>query len=352
MTAPSRRVVEFPEPNRVDLVEEPLPELGPDQVRVKTEISAISPGTERLVYRGKAPSTLSVDTSIDALSGKLNYPVRYGYAVVGRVEAAGEEVYDSWLDQMVFAFQPHVSRFVASPEDLIALPPSVRARDGVMIPTLETAVNLLMDGRPMLGERVVVFGQGSVGLLTTGLAADFPVDRILVVEPIEERRTLAYEWGADQGYDPADGLDPLHDALNIQGKEAVEAKEGEYEGADLVYELSGDPAVLGDAVSVTGYDGRLVVGSWYGTKEARVGLGGRFHRSRIQIKSSQVSSVDPPHRGRWTKGRRMDVVLSLLGSIRPGTLVTDEYAHENAAEAYDRLARDASGHTQPVFRYK
>lgn len=351
MTLSTRRVVQFPEPHSAELVEEPVPDLGPNQIRAQTVMSAVSPGTERLVYEGQAPSGLSADASIEALSGGLAYPVRYGYAAVGRVVAVGETVPQDWIGERVFSFQPHMTSFVATPDELVRLPSSTRVRDAVMIPSLETAANLVMDGRPTLGERVVVFGQGIIGLLTTAFLSRFPVEHVFVVEPVPERRALAIEWGADQGFDPETEKKALHDALDIHGIEAVEVENDVYQGADLVFELSGVPSAVNDALSATGYGGRVIIGSWYGEKEAPIRLGGRYHRSRIQIKSSQVSSIDPDHRGRWTKGRRMNLVLTVLDSLKPGDLITDEYRLEEAPEAYDQLGHVTGTPVQPVFLY-
>jgi 2-desacetyl-2-hydroxyethyl bacteriochlorophyllide A dehydrogenase len=351
MNASTRRAVTFPAPRQVEVVEEPLPTPAPGEVRVQTLMSAVSPGTERLIYRGQVPQSLDADPSIEALSGGLTFPLTYGYAAVGRVEATGEDVDEEWEGRRVFSFQPHVSQFVASPDALVPLPAPVRDEDGVLIPNLETAVTLLMDGRPMIGERVAIFGQGVVGLLTTALASRHPLGHLLTLDPSAGRRSRALDWGADQCLDPKEGRQAIQEALNVTAREAKEAG-GDYEGADLVFEVSGAPSALNDALSVTGFDGRVVVGSWYGEKDVGPDLGGRFHRSRMQITSSQVSSIDPSLRGRWTKDRRMNWVVDLLPVLEPGDLVSDVFALKDAPTVYARLDDPDSTLFQPVFRYE
>jgi 2-desacetyl-2-hydroxyethyl bacteriochlorophyllide A dehydrogenase len=346
----SRRVVTFTAPRTVDVRNEPIPEPGPSAVRVQTEVSAISPGTEGLIYRDEAPAGMAADASIEALSGGLDYPITYGYAAVGRVEAVGADVDPGWEGQRVFAFQPHASHFVAAPDALIPLPDDVSNEDAVMIPNVETAVNLMMDGRPMIGERVVVFGQGVVGLLTTALASRHPVAALYAVEPHAERRHRAEKWGSDRCLDPSD-VDTLKELLHVTSADPQDAREGRYEGADLAIELSGKPDVLNDAISVTGFDGRILVGSWYGAKSADIDLGGRYHRSRMEITSSQVSSIDPRHRGRWSKERRMQAVIDLLPDVRPGRLISDVFSVEEAPHAYEQLFGSGEPLLQPVFRY-
>lgn len=346
MSQGTRRTVTFQAPRTVEVVEDPIPAPGPNEVRVRTSMSGVSPGTERLVYRGEMSSMLQADEGIDALSGNLEFPLTYGYSAVGRVEACGTNVRNRWAGQRVFAFQPHTSHFVTSPENLVMLPEETTLEDGVMIPNLETSVNLVMDGRPMIGERVVLFGQGVVGLLTTALVTRHPVT-CYTVEPNADRRATSKEWGADQSFHPTEDREALRTILNV----TANASQGDSEGADLVYELTGNPSALNDAISITGFDGRIVVGSWYGTKETSLQLGGRFHRSRIQLKSSQVSTVDPDYQGRWTKDRRIAVVLDLLSALHPGSLVSDSFSVTDAPSVYNKLDKEKSKILQPVFRY-
>jgi threonine dehydrogenase-like Zn-dependent dehydrogenase len=61
----------------------------------------------------------------------------------------------------VFAFHPHASHFTAAPESLLPLPDDISIDDAVFLANMETAVNLLMDGRPLVGERVAVSGFGN-----------------------------------------------------------------------------------------------------------------------------------------------------------------------------------------------
>lgn len=338
MATPTRQRIQFPAPEEAEVITEEMPSPGPGEVRVRTEYSAISPGTERLVYKGHVPGDLEADASIEALQGDtLSYPISYGYACVGRVEALGDGVDREWEGAPVFSFQPHVSRFVASTGHLIRLPDPASLTDAVMIPSLETAVNLVMDGRPMIGETVLVFGQGVVGLLTTRLLADHPLGALVAVEPDSARRARAEATGAEAvpSVDDWDEMGPA-DAS---------------ERADLVYELTGRPAVLNEAVQSTGFAGRIIVGSWYGTKAAPIDLGSHFHRSRMQIISSQVSTIDPSLQGRWTKDRRMSVVLDLLDEVAPSQLISNQFAVEEAPSAYQKLAGDTSM-LQPVFTYE
>jgi threonine dehydrogenase-like Zn-dependent dehydrogenase len=262
----------------------------------------------------------------------------------------GPEVPDHWEGRRVFSFQPHVSHFAAAPEALIPLPDALEDEDAVFLPNVETAVNLCMDGRPMIGEDVVVFGQGVVGLLTTALLADHPVGRLYTVEPLPTRRTRSATLGADRTFSPEE-LSALAERLEVRHPDAQEARDGRYEGADLIYELSGRPQVVNQALSVAGYAARVVLGSWYGERAAPIDLGGRFHRSHLEVRSSQVSRVPPRLRGRWTKSRRMDAALRLLPDLCPSTLITEKAPLDQAASVYRRLDAGDEDLLQPIFHY-
>jgi 2-desacetyl-2-hydroxyethyl bacteriochlorophyllide A dehydrogenase len=326
----NRRSLFFTGP-RETAVRETRFEHSADEVVVETERSAVSAGTELLIYRDEAPSDLPADVTIGALDGDLDYPLRYGYAAVGEVVEVGDAVEEAWLGRSVFAFNPHDTAFAAAPSDLIPIPTAVSTAAMTTLPAVETASSLVLDGRPRLGERVVVFGAGVIGLCTVGLLASFPLERLVVVDPVATRREHARRMGADEAVAP-DGLSAALDG----------------DDADLLYELSGQPRALDDAVATAGYDSRIVVGSWYGTKPATLDLGTNFHRDRISIESSQVSTLAPDSRGRWTKERRLDVALEHVNALDTASLVTHEIPFEEATSAY-RLLEERPGDALQVL---
>ncbi len=316
------RALYFERPGEVVVRDQPRPSPGPEELLVETTVSGISPGTELLVYEGDVPEEMAVDDTIDTLEGTFGYPIQYGYAAVGRVTATGEHVDEGWDDTLVFAFNPHESHFTATPDQLRRVPDDVTPETATLFPTAETAVNFVLDAAPRVGERLVVFGAGPIGLATTALLSTFPLESLTVVDPIAERRELASAFGATATKTP----------------EAIRATEWESPtGADCCIEVSGNPTALDDAVETVGFDGRIIVGSWYGTKPVELGLGGRFHRERIDLRSSQVSTIAPADRGRWSKSRRMGRAIDLLREHDLGRLVTRTVPFADAPTAYELL---------------
>lgn len=332
------RVLYFSAPGTIDLRTETLGRPDRGELLVETVASAISPGSELLVYRGEVPPGMEVDATIDALDGEFEYPLPYGYAAVGEVVETGEAVEEAWVGRRVFAYEPHADRFRTTPDRVVPVREGTTAIEATLLPSVETATNLVLDGRPRVGERVVVFGAGLVGLCTTHVLSGFPLDRLVVVEPVAERRALAERLGADRTVHPEEADSVLADR--------------DPEGADLVYELSGRPSTLDAAVGAVGFDGRVVVGSWYGTKRAAVDLGGSFHRDRISIESSQVSTIDPSLRGRWDRPRRFDVAFDHLGSLDAGVLRGETVPFGEAPEAYRRLDDGSVDGPHVVLTYR
>ncbi|WP_137283797.1 zinc-dependent alcohol dehydrogenase [Halorussus salinisoli] len=347
----SARSLYFTGDREVEVREREIADPGEGEVRVRAERSAISPGTELLVYRSEVPSGMATDAELDALTGTFEFPFRYGYAVVGRVTATGPGVDGSWEDRRVFGFNPHESHFCAPVSEVLAVPEDCSAVAATFLPNVETAVNFLQDGAPRLGERVAVFGQGVVGLLTTALLADCPLESLVTVDRHAARRERSLELGADSALDPDErGPDAVDAGERI--RERLGGTDGDgADGADLTYELSGCPDALDSAISATGYDGRVVVGSWYGTKPTELDLGGRFHRSRVSLESSQVSTIDPELRGRWSKDRRLSVAWDRLRDVDPEQFVTHEFEIGEAGEAYRLLDERPEETLGVVFRY-
>jgi 2-desacetyl-2-hydroxyethyl bacteriochlorophyllide A dehydrogenase len=339
-----RQALYFIAPRQVEVRDEDLEVPSYGQLLVRTLVSAISPGTEALIYRGQAPQDLGLDETIAALAGDFTFPLKYGYSAVGRVESLGPGVAREWQDRLVFAFHPHESHFLATPDELLLLPPEASPDDAVFFPNMETAVTLLLDGQPLMGEQVAVFGQGIVGLLLTGLLARWPLASLVTVDLHSRRRLASETLGAHASLDPsAPGAQEKLLSL-LQGPRP-------YPGADLTYEISGNPTALDQAIAATGFSGRVVIGSWYGQKRADLQLGGRFHRSRMRLISSQVSSIAPELTGRWNKTRRYHLTWQMLQEINPARFITHRFPLTQAPLAYELIDRNPAEVIQVVLTY-
>ena len=334
----------FTAPLQVEVRRAVLPPLAAGELLVRAQLSAVSAGTEMLLYRGQIPADMTLDATRSTLQGAPAYPLRYGYACVGQVERIGPQVDAAWLGRRVFSFAPHASRFRARCEDVIVVPDDVPAEAAVFLANMETAVNLLQDGQPALGERVVVLGQGIVGLLLDSLLVQCPLQSLHGVDGLEARRARALHLGVDGVFDPLDADDI--EALRVLLRES-----GSVAGADLIYEVSGVPEALNLAIDLSGYTSRIVIGSWYGSKSAAIALGGEAHRNRLRISTSQVSTLAPELSGRWTKERRFELSWDMLRRTTPQTLITHRMPFGEAAALYTLLHESPGQVMQAVFVY-
>ena len=307
-----------------------LPQLRDGDILAKARCSGISPGTEGLVFSGNSEPGTALDDSIPALKdGTLDYPFSYGYCWVGTVEAVGSKVENLQAGDRVFTFAPHQSRIVTAASSCITLPAQLTDSAATLLPSMETALSIVHDTQPLLGEDILIFGQGLIGLLTAWLLNQFPLGSLSAVDPGESRRETSLALGIVATGDPQ----------QLSGT------------VDATIEASGNPAALEQAIQSTRPHGRVIVASWYGSKKSELSLNTHFHRGRIQLISSQVSTIAPALRGRWTHERRMQQALHMLGQLPHEALSARAIEFESAAEFYPTLFTGAPQDIHPYFVY-
>lgn len=327
----------FSSAREVDVRPETMPDVGPREVRVVATASAVSHGTEMLVFRGQIPEGLELD--LPTLRGSFDFPIKYGYASAGRVVEAGADVRRLKPGDPVFVHHPHQSTYVVPEAMPVRLPDGLDPTLGVFLANVETAANVVIDAAPRLGERVAVFGQGVIGLLITQLLRRTGPGQIIVVEPVARRRELARQVGADVALDAnADVVSAIRELTDGAG-------------VDLAIEASGSVGALDRALETLAFGGTCVVCSWYGTKPVQLRLGGPFHRRRLRIVSSQVSTIDAALQPRWTQQRRLALARDLLADLELGALISHRIPVEQAAEAYALVDQHADQTVQVILTY-
>ncbi len=326
------RAVHFVAPRSVELREVHLPRPSAGSILVATEWSGISSGTELLAYRGEVDPDLPMDETLGALSGTFAYPFRYGYSAVGRVVRPAGPFQEG---QLVFAFHPHQDRFVVDAREAAPLG-GLDPRAATLYPLVETALQVCLDAAPRLQETTVVVGLGAVGILVAALLARAGAV-VLGSEPEPTRRAVAAAFGV-RAVAPDE----------IAGAVAAGTRE---RGADLVVEASGNPQALASSLRLLAHEGTALVCSWYGTKPASLPLGAAFHRRRLAIRSTQVSTLPAALTARWDRGRRAEVAWRLARELPLPILATHEFPFERATEAFARVDRKEDGLLHAALRY-
>ncbi|HWP43885.1 MAG TPA: zinc-binding alcohol dehydrogenase [Blastocatellia bacterium] len=328
-------------PRQVEIRDSVVRPPAEDEVRVRALCSAISQGTEMLVYRGEAPRTLPLDLTIPTIEGSLGFPIKYGYSSVGRIIDLGPGVEGFAEGDLVFAFNPHESCYTLPERFVVKLPPGTEPLRGAFLASVETAINAMLDAAPLIGERVAIYGQGTVGLLLTQLARRAGAGLIATADLFERRRTLSLALGADLTVDPA-GESLARRIHELTGGA----------GADVVIEASGRPETMEEAIEAAALEGRIVVVSWYGKRRAPISLGGAFHRKRLAIKSSQVSNIASALAPRWTSKRRRELAAAYLGELRLDEMITHVIPFDDAAAAYRLLDERPEETVQVLLDFK
>jgi len=327
------RAVHFVAPRRVELREVEVPDPPEGHILVATEWSGISSGTELLAYRGEVDPDLPLDETLGALAGTFAYPFRYGYSAVGRVVRPAAPFQEG---QRVFAFHPHQDRFVADAREVVPVD-DLDPRVATLYPMVETALQVSLDAAPRLGETAVVVGLGAVGILVATLLTRTGAV-VLGSEPEPARRAAAGAFGVR-------ALDPVDVA------EAV-AAETSGRGTDLVVEASGNPGALASTLGLLAHEGTALVCSWYGTKPVSLPLGAEFHRRRLALRSTQVSTLPAALTARWDRRRRAELAWRLARGLPLSVLATHAFPFEQAAEAYACADRKDDGLMHAALRYQ
>lgn len=289
-----------------------------------------------LVYRGKVPAGLPLD--LPTLEGSFGFPIKYGYATVGVVEEIGPGVETPTPGDQVFVHHPHQQAFNVSADMPALLPTGLTPTLGAFAANVETALNIVHDTPLRLGETGIVFGQGVVGLLVTQLLG-MSGARVLTVDPLKSRRSLAHRLGADDVLEPGGDL----------RREVLERTGGR--GADFAVEVSGSGDALQEAVDCVADEGTVVVASWYGTKQIALTLGENFHRGRLKLRSSQVGRLSPESAPRWDHRRRMEAVMDLLPKLELEAMISDRIPFENAPDAYKLLDNNPEETLQVILTH-
>ena len=305
------RALWLQEPGVAQLRRVQVPDPGPDEVLVRTLRSAVSRGTEALVFRGGVPPDQYERMRAPFQEGDFPGPLKYGYLSVGVVEQGPARL----VGRTVFCLHPHQTAYVVPVSAVVEVPEGVPPERAVLAGTVETAVNALWDAAPLIGDRVAVVGAGMVGCCVARLLARFPGVEVALVDVDASRGDIAAALGA--------GFAHPDDAAG---------------GCDLVVHASATAAGLQRSLDLLAPEGTVLELSWYGDAEVRLSLGGAFHAGRLRLHASQVGTVSPARSARRTSADRLAFALDLLRDPAFDVLATGESRFDELPGVMARLA--------------
>ncbi len=344
------------------LADVPVPSVRAGRLLIRTRVSLVSPGTERmLVDFGRAglmakarqqPEkvravldkmlTDGLLSTLEAVRSKLDQPLSLGYCNVGVAEAVGPGV-DAFAEGERVASNGSHAEMVSVPHNLCArIPDAVSDEQAAFTVIGAIALQGVRLARPTLGECFVVTGLGLIGLVTIQLLRANGC-RVLGIDPDPGKTEIARRFGVET-VELSQGQDPVSSALLFSRGRGVD-------GVLLTLSAKGSEPV-GQAARMCRKRGRVVL----------VGVTGlELNRSDFYEKelSFQVSCSYGPGRHdpayeehgqdypvgfvRWTEQRNCEAVLDMLaaGRLDVKPLITHRFSFEDAPKAYDLLTSDA-----------
>ena len=288
-TAEIAQALWYVAPGQAEIREEKLMPPRPGEVRVRALFGALSRGTEALVLAGRVPESEFDRMRTPFMGGRFPFPVKYGYATVGRIEDGPEEQ----RGRIVFALHPHQRLFNIPESATVALPETVQPQRAVLAANMETALNAVWDAAAGPADRIAIVGAGAVGALVAFLCGRLAGAEVTLVDINESRAELAQKLG-----------------VRFSKPETAKGD------CDVVVHASGTAAGLHTALVLAGQEATVLELSWYGDTPVTAPLGGAFHSRRLRLISSQVGQVAPSHRPRWTHSRRLAAAVALLADSR------------------------------------
>ncbi len=319
----AKRVV-WTAPGEVALEDISVREPHEGEVVVGAEATLISPGTERAFLLG-----------LDNAKGA--FPRASGYSYVGYIEEIGPGVETHAVGERVVCAASHMSHAVVAADRCVHVPAHVSSEDATFFNLATIALQGVRKARIELGEAVVVFGGGLIGLLAMTLARLSGAAPVITVDLHQSRRDFACEYGADKALDPRD------DAFASYVREIVGHMETKgHDAPQVVIEATGFPEVIQEAFQVAGSMARVVLlGSSRGVTP-KVDFYRDVHKKGLTLLGAHASTV-PTHEssaGMWTWRDNVETALRLIehGRLDVAPLVTDRLPAHKAPEIFGRIA--------------
>lgn len=312
-------------PGQGEIRKQPLPAPGADEIMIRANASAISRGTESLVFFGRVPPSEYRTMRCPFQEGDFPAPVKYGYASAGIVEAGPEAL----RGRRVFCLYPHQDRYIVPADAVVPVPENVPDERAALAANMETALNAMWDAGPRLGDRIAVVGGGVVGCFIASLAAKIPGTRVELIDIDRRRERIAATLGV-----------------------RFASPEGASDDCDIVFHSSASEAGLATALRIAGFEAKLIELSWYGDKPVAVALGQAFHQRRLQLISSQVGAVAPARRARRTHRERLVLALALLADPVYDQLITGHCTLDELPQRMAQLAAAPAGALAEIVLYR
>jgi 2-desacetyl-2-hydroxyethyl bacteriochlorophyllide A dehydrogenase len=325
----------FPEACQVSVVEEPISSPGPGEVLCAAERSLISIGTESFCLQGQFEEGTNWKKWVQ-------YPFEPGYSMAGRVIEVGEGVETLQVGDRLMAVVQHKQYFkirVQASYDRPAgafykLPEGISPEEGCWSLLAVTTQLGVRRAELELGESVGVIGLGILGQLVVQYLALSGARRIIAIDPVSSRVELAKAHGATHGL-AMDAASALEEIRALTGGKLL----------DAVFEITGHPAVLPQAIPMLRRLGRVVLlGDYPKPSQQHLAPGVVSNSLAILGIHGSMSPEYASEYAQWTQNEMISLFFDYLlqGRMNVKDLVTSCISPLEAPAVYQGLLRDRS----------
>jgi 2-desacetyl-2-hydroxyethyl bacteriochlorophyllide A dehydrogenase len=303
--------------DRAELIEQELPELGPDQILVKTSCSLISPGTER--------------AALTRVWDDAWFRENPGYALAGEVCEVGKDVKNFSVGERVLTLKNHASLSITSsnPWDTLKIQEGVSDEESTFMVLASVALHGLRRAQISLGETLVIIGAGIIGQMAVQLAKLDGAKKVIVLDMVDSRLEQARRYGADLTLNPA-----REDAV----AQVFAATRGK--GASVILEATGNVKAIPQAFKMAAHGGRIIC---CGLMEETTPI--PFNLEFLARELSLIAAHQPhcPTADhiywQWTQQANRELLLEYLagGKIHAAEMITHRFKAEDAPQVYQQI---------------
>lgn len=342
---------------QVNLVESPLPNYGDNDVLIETELSLISPGTERMLINFGQSSFLKkissqpdkvrqvlnkiktdgINATLKSVSSKLNTPAALGYSNYGKVISIGKHVTGIKIGDKVVSNGSH-AEFVSVNKNLCVKANNIPPEKAVFAILASIPLQGIRLSNIEIGSKVVVIGVGILGLLLIQLLRANGCS-VLAVDYDKSKLNLAKKYGAtifslkeeNDLYDYArnltdgNGLDVAYICANTQNNSPIRI-------AETILRKRGE-------VILIGISGLNLSRDIFYKKEISFKVSCSYGPGRYDDNYEYLGLDYPYPYVRWTENRNLQAIIDLMrdGLIDTKLLIDKTFKIEQYEKAYDYL---------------
>lgn len=333
MTNPA---IAFTGANQVELHDLPVPAPAADEVLIESRRTLISTGTELTCLGRRFEPGSHWDQWV-------KYPFYTGYSNAGVVVKTGSAVTRFNPGDRVASRTGHRRFVVARESELVAIPEGVSDDEAVWFGIACIVQNGIRRAEHTLGDNVLVIGLGLLGQLAVQFARLSGAREIIAIDTAPRRLEFARAHGATVLLQKS-VADVRSDILAATGGRL----------ADVVYDITGHPAVLAPALTLARDLGKVVLLGDAGSPTQQHITGDLISRG---LRLIGAHDNNPPKTANdhawWTRNHMADLFMTYLArrQMRVDDMITHRFKPSDAPAAYARLTEDRATAMAVVFEW-